>query len=622
MEFVDLTCYNVGEKQLQETELMPMIKNSIRNKLILFLLAATLIPFATSMMVTYWFTKEKVTEDTIRNNSALMLQGKTNVINYLNSVVQASLTVYSNYNSSENFYDILDHKKVIDYTSDKVIKSSLQVMSHSIKEIQQIYLYAKESNMSYLMVNEKGTPSYGKYKELPNFPEGRDVYFDTTHQTHSYGVMLTNYFSPFPVISMHRKIINFAESRVLGELVIDLNMNLITDITKDLYEPGEEDLYILDETGRIIFGPDPAAWGQLLNQDWAKEALASTLDSGSYEWKKGSYAGVNQYEKMKTDFVDWTLVKRVPYAQLYKNARQLTIINTAILSLFLIIAVAGTIYISIRFTEPIKQLIRYITRIQSGQLNTEIDLLRSDELGILANRFHTLIQDLNQMVLKEYRLELANKSNQLMALQAQINPHFLNNALQSIGTLALQHEVPQIYKLISSLAKMMRYSMNTSESIVPLRQELDHVKSYLELQKQRFEQQFDISLDIEDSTYSIPIPKMILQPLVENYFKHGFKPSLGTGHLRIHAAKLVEQHHNVLYIEVEDNGQGMSEERIQEVRRCLKATSTSEDGIGLCNVLLRIRLYYSDEAELQLCPVEPQGLKIIITIPLQKEHNQ
>ncbi len=93
----------------------------------------------------------------------------------------------------------------------------------------------------------------------------------------------------------------------------------------------------------------------------------------------------------------------------------------------------------------------------------------------------------------------------------------------------MQHDAPKVYALISSLAKMMHYSMNTNESVVPLRKEIDHIKAYLELQKQRFEHQFEIIYDIEESTKAISVPKMILQPLVENYFKHGFKPSCDYG---------------------------------------------------------------------------------------------
>ncbi|MFD0692692.1 sensor histidine kinase [Paenibacillus sp. GCM10027628] len=596
-----------------------MIRNSIRNKLILFLLLATLIPFITSVIVSYFFTKQKVTEDTINSSAVLISQGKTNLINYLNSVAQASLTIYTN----EKLYNILERQTDIDYLNEKDISVGLQVMSHSVKEIKQIYLYAAPSDRSYLMVSDIPRSSNGKYENLRPFPQDKVVYFETTHESNSYGIPLSVYFAPSPVLSMHRKIMYSPNNTAIGELVIDIGLDLISEICQNLYTHDQEELYIIDESGFIVFGPDPAKWGQPIEGNWASEAIHSQALRGSYEWTNGRYAGTNVYEKMVTDNVNWTIVKRLPYEQLTKNAKQLTLINSLVLTLFLVVVIAGTVFISIRFTAPIKQLIRYITRIQTGQMNAEIELTRTDELGILANRFHTLMQDLNQMVMREYRLELANKSNQLMALQAQINPHFLNNALQSIGTLALQHDAPKIYALISSLAKMMHYSMNTSESIVTLRKELDHIKSYLELQKQRFEHQFEIAYQIEESTFAIAVPKMMLQPLVENYFKHGFKPGSSTGLLSIRTTKIVEESRQLLIITVEDNGVGMTEERMQEVKSRLNAPSiTDEACIGLSNVLTRIQLYFTDEASLEIGHAEPQGLRIIITIPIKKEDNR
>ncbi|MEC0146053.1 cache domain-containing sensor histidine kinase [Paenibacillus alginolyticus] len=599
----------------------------MRNKLILFLLIATLVPFITSIVVSYLFTKERVTEDTITNNSALISQAKMNILNYLNGVVQASTTIYTGQHLSElgQLYEILQTERDINYMSDKVIKSGLQVMSHSVKEIKQIYLYASVSDRSFLASNDYQNSAKGKYESLRPFPDNKSVYFETTHPSHNYNIALNVYSAPTPVLSMHRKVMYSPSNTSIGELVIDLQLNLISDISQSLFTHNQEELYILDDDGFIVFGPDAAKWGQPLDSSWGNEAIHSGLDKGSYEWTKGPYAGINVYEKMKTDYVSWTIVKRLPYDQLTKNARQLALINSLVLTFFMLIVIAGTVYISIRFTAPIKQLIRYITRIQSGQvqlgeLNADIELARTDEMGILANRFHGLMQNLNQMVMREYRLELANKSNQLMALQAQINPHFLNNALQSIGTLALQHDAPKVYALIASLAKMMHYSMNTNESVVPLRKELDHIKAYLELQKQRFEHQFEIIYDIEESTKAISVPKMILQPLVENYFKHGFKPSSSaSGLLRIQAMKHIVHEDEYLKLIVEDNGIGITEERLREVRNRLNAPSiTDEACIGLSNVLTRVQLYFTDDAFLDVEHVQPQGLRIVIHIPMKK----
>jgi two-component system sensor histidine kinase YesM len=596
-----------------------MFRTSIRNKLILFLLCATIVPFATSIVVTYLFTKEKVTSETITSNSSLIAQGKTNLTNYLESVLQNSLSIYTN----DPLYEIIDVEKEIDYESREEIRYALQVMSHSIKNTHQIYMYLEVSDLSYLMMNGILNSAPGRDpKYTVTFPPNQDVFFEASHPTHTYGMALppyrTSYLSPSSVITMHRKIINFPVNQTLGVLSIDLDLGMIQSISEQLYDQNEEELYILDSTGRIVYGPNKQQWGELMTEKWATDAAQSPDQRGSFDWTNSNFSGIHIYEKMKTDYLDWTIVKRIPYEQLHESARQLTLINSLVLSFFLIIVIIATLYISIKFTAPIKALIRYIHQIQTGNLNVDIDLKRSDELGILANRFSTMMQSINNLIMQEYRLELANKNNQLRALQAQINPHFLNNALQSIGTLALQHQAPRIYALIASLGKMMRYSMNTNESYVPFYKELDHVKSYLELQMQRFEHQLEIEYQIDEDSKSIEIPKMILQPIVENYFKHGFEPSLGIGTLKISSAIIEADEGSHLEILVEDNGQGMSNQRLQEVLTQLSSKQNPE-GIGLRNVLTRLQLYFDPSVRLDIRHRMPQGVQVVLTIPLQKE---
>ncbi|MCP3776036.1 histidine kinase [Paenibacillus sp. MZ04-78.2] len=169
-------------------------------------------------------------------------------------------------------------------------------------------------------------------------------------------------------------------------------------------------------------------------------------------------------------------VKRIPGDYLYGHARTLTMINTVIAVLSLSVATAAVLYVSIRFTHPIKQLIRSMSKIQSGQLEERIEIVRNDEFGILAKKFRTMMETINDLIFREYKLKLANKTTQLKMLQAQVNPHFINNALQSIGASALDNDAPEVYELVSSLGRMMHYSMNTKDTIVPLSQELAYVE--------------------------------------------------------------------------------------------------------------------------------------------------
>src|SRR5690606_32656020 len=208
--------------------------------------------------------------------------------------------------------------------------------------------------------------------------------------------------------------------------------------------------FLFNEQGHVVYASPSNGTTNTDSIDWITDIIEQEQTSGNFQYKDSSFDGIHVYERLPGPRQNWLLVKRIPYEMLYEDARQLTLINSLVLSLFLIIAVIATLYISIWFTNPIKQLIRYITHIEHGRFESSVGIQRSDEIGILARRFQQLMERLHQLILREYRLELANKTNQLKALQAQVNPHFLNNAVQSIGTLALQHADRKVYSLISS----------------------------------------------------------------------------------------------------------------------------------------------------------------------------
>ncbi len=593
---------------------MIRIKGSIRNKLILFMLTATIIPIAASILVTYSYNKETVKKNSIHENSNLIFQGKTNLMHYLSIIDQATLSAYSDY----RVFNILQsgYQGNIDQRSD--LLRAVQLVSRSVSEVAQVHLDLFESGEHFLYVNGRLTSSprqlAGTNTEQRPFA-GYQSYMEATHPAHDYGVTYFPKNEPYPVFTLHRPIYNVPDVRQLGLMSVDLRLDFLERICTQLYNPQYENLYILDENRNIVYSKSSSEWGSKPAYSWLGQL---TGEEGSFEWKEGSQSGMTVYQRMEASYMNWTIVKQIPYSHLYKDARDLTRINAGVYTLFLVIVIVATVVISIRFTAPIQALTAAVNKIQSGQLHVEIDSKSTDEIGVLARRFRIMMQTLNELILREYALKLANRTNELKALQAQINPHFLNNALQSIGTLALQHGENRIYTLIASLGRMMRYQMNTDKTIVPLHQEIDYVKGYLELQQQRFDGKLQVELEAGPEALAIPVPKMTLQPLVENYFKHGYDSTAG-GRIRIAASLSPEEE---LRIEVADDGKGMSLLELAVLREKLRQGSSGgngeDGGIGLLNVIARIRLYYNPLAELKVESPEGGGLRVELYIPLKE----
>lgn len=599
-----------------------MFRTSIRNKLIAFLLIAVVVPLATSIVINYGYTKQTITRERIDVTAALLAQGKENIRHYMDTIHQATLSVYN-----DAKLNAIIETGATDYLSDQETYRALMHMANVVPDIYQVYLYMGLANKPFLMINAllKRVPEPGSPQPLrPEFG-GAEVVVQPPHASHDYGFAPTAYIAPATVMTMHRNIRRVPLTEELGVLSVDVRMQGLRAMAESLYDAKQEQLYMLDASGAIIYGPDEARWGQRLDGSWAAELLAKPEPAGSLFADEGGFKGVQVYDTLQTSYLRWTIVKRIPEEALYRQARDLARINTFVLAAFALLSLVVTIGVAIRFTAPIKRLIGYIGAIQKGNMNVDIDMRRKDEFGLLAARFRSMMQHINNLIVQEYRLELANRTNQLKALQAQIHPHFLYNALQSIGTLALQMNAPHIYRLISSLGKMMRYSMNTTETSVPLAKEIEHIRSYVELQRHRFDERLTLTLALEEETLAAEVPKMTLQPLLENYFKHGFDAAAETAGLIVVRSSFVGD--GMLAVSVEDNGKGAEPERLDELRLLLRRAGTDIEaeleqadraGIGLVNVLSRLKLIYGERANMSVEEKKPHGFKVTITIPWER----
>jgi two-component system sensor histidine kinase YesM len=597
---------------------MVMLRSSIRNKMIVFLLAATLIPILASIFITYSLTTSKVTKETLKSNTDLLYQGKTNLLNYLNVIHQASLIVYKD---ETLFQKIL--YGINDYESDKEIYRAMVLMNYTAKDVEQVHLYFRKSNIHYFVVQDLSFKHFTgiKDKYIPPNLSKSSAYIQPPHHPDNFGIASRPKATADQVITLHSSVYNLAPKEELGTLSLDIRLDGIRAISEQLYSKGKEELYILDEGLHLIYSSNQQVNSKPIQNGWVSQVMNTKAANGNFALHQDDFSGEIIYEKMVTPYVNWTVIKRIPNETLHQTAREVAMINSAIVVMFLILTIIATILIAFQLTAPIKKLIRYMNQIQTGNLQVTIDMDRKDEFGILARRFQLAMNTINEMIIREYELELARKTNELNVLQVQTNPHFMNNALQSIGTLALQKQEPEIYNLITSLGKMMRYSMNTGEPIVSLARELDYVKAYFALQRQRFGEQIQYTVHIDEGLLQLQIPKMILQPLVENYFKHGFDVQTETGAIAIYGENPAGS--SWLWLEVRDNGKGISEVDLKALKERLShakaAWGNGESGIGLPNILSRLKLYYNESANLEVKHGVPDGFCVVLWIPLEKE---
>ncbi|WP_339181604.1 sensor histidine kinase [Paenibacillus sp. FSL R5-0701] len=600
---------------------------SIRTKLIAFMLIATTLPLLASISMTFIQTKTALREQAVEENKRLIYQASTNLNNYVDNVARASLAVYNDPNFLRNLAKIPG-----DYRAVAEVYTTLQTIRAAVPDVFQLYLHSFAANQSTLITNpfpkrEERKQAYSGSLHGKTSGDSPDIWVESAHMSHTYGFKAASPDDPErTVITLHRVIKDIPSTERLGVLAIDLNMNTIAAICGRLYDPAKEQIYVVDGQNQIIY----QGRSEVNHTDALREETASELNiarsgegtaqnvAGHFEQDRSMYV----YQQLGSTYADWTIVKQIPNETLYARATTLTWNNAMIAIAALVLVIVATLFISIRITGPLKQLMRYMNQIQAGRLHVDIHLSSRDEFGVLARHFRDMMDTVNNLILREYRLEIANKTNQLKALQAQIHPHFLYNTLQSIGTLALQQQGQRAYTLLSSLSKMLRYSMR-DQTCVTLREEAEHARLYLELQQERFGDRLEVDLDFAEDTLSVEMPRMTLQPLIENYFKHGADIQPGKGHISLSSRRIND---HWIEIELNNNGPSIPEDKLLEIRGWLHQSHTTtglstqesneSESIGLRNVIRRLQLnsHPGHSARLEINNQEPNGVKITVKL--------
>jgi len=280
---------------------------------------------------------------------------------------------------------------------------------------------------------------------------------------------------------------------------------------------------------------------------------------------------------------------------------------------FLTILLAWRISRSV--TKPIKQLCDVAEQAAKGDFTARADFKTDDEISVLTKRFNHMTKEVGQLVesIKAEQENLRVAESRLM--QAQINPHFLYNTLDTIVWLAEQKQTNEAISVVTSLSDFFRTMLNDGKDYTTVSEEAKHVRSYLEIQKFRYEDILDYEITIDESLYPYILPKLMLQPLVENALYHGIKNKRGKGQIAI----LGYQRDQMLIFTVTDNGIGMNQQQLNKLNtihlKDIEQNEKERNGFGIANIRERIHYYYGDKSHLYFSGREGEGTQVTIELP-------
>ena len=338
---------------------------------------------------------------------------------------------------------------------------------------------------------------------------------------------------------------------------------------------------------------------------------AGSYDEGMIQLENNIYILT---ELIQTYMNDYLYYESVHLSQIQSElTRELQYLIIGTIGGFMILIIAITIYTSYitdGITDPLTKLTNRVKDIKRGDFNQRIPVdAREIELQTLSDGFEEMVGQLNSLIQENKKAERRKRHAELELLQAQINPHFLYNTLDTIIWLIEADKKQESIEMVSALSDFFRFCLSRGKDVITLEEEQKHVLSYLSIQKTRYQDRMDYEVHIPESLYSYSIPKLTLQPLVENSIYHGIKLQREKGSIKVDAVDMGDK----IELTVKDNGAGMSSQRLDEMRTAME--TGEKIGFGLRTVHQRMQLLYGDEYGLTIASTEGVGTTITAVIP-------
>ena len=412
---------------------------------------------------------------------------------------------------------------------------------------------------------------------------------------------------------------NLFPIRDMGTLVISINSDYLYSLMKS--EP--YDIFFCDDRGNIIAAKDRDMMGRNIQES----PIADIQDKDDDIWQI-DYLGNPSRAIVKTFEPGiyngkFKIISIVPVSHIKKQAYDAAFLGIVIILSSLLLA----LLLIVVFTKAIGTRIRRLSQdmhiVAAGNFDIKPSVSGDDEIGRLARDLGTmvggikkLIDENNQINIQKNQLAIKQREIKLKLLANQINPHFLFNALETIRMNAHRKGDEEIAEVVMLLGKIMRKTMEASNELIPLESEMDLVKSYLKIQKFRYQDRINYDIYYENEEFrNCKVLSMTIQPIVENAIVHGLEYKQGEGNISIG----IVQKDGFLVITVEDNGEGMSKERLREVYQSLNETEdVPGKRIGLKNVHQRIKLFYGDEYGLKIYSEKDRGTRVEMVIPADR----
>lgn len=560
------------------------------------IIATVLVSISVSILLTVIFLYRAYSSMVMDDASSISRQQVDFLVSYIDDSLSSTETSLSTWISNNDVKGYLS-KSSVTAGDAAAIQDSLSDLCLDQSDFTNAYLYSTNQKALYHAFSETTDIDYSDITE--------SQWISTIIRSHEFHASLYM-FGQTESLSCVIPIRNVNVKHFTGYCMGKISLRFFSDIFS-LCDYPYGTLYLCDSYGHMIYSTNPDS----------KPTINIGNLSPSNELQTLNHNLVYCQSIPKSDF---RVISICP-DNIYSFANTNTFfISLAVSLLCIFLTLTATIFLLRRFLHPIRSLANTMALSDPDHLKPVPPSGRQDEIGVLEEKYNDMILRIDDMIETQYRSDLAVKDAQLHALQFQINPHFVNNTLQMIGTLAAERDMMDIYSLLSAFSRMFYYCLKFKKETVTLNDELDYLKDYIEIQNGRFPDKLVFYSDIDPRCGTLIIPKMSLQPIIENSFVHSFTGISQKWEIKIEA-RCFDTFYQVTII---DNGCGMNEETLSQIQKKLKDTAYKKPfhtsgSIGLTNVNTRIKLLYGAEYGLKIESRVMQGCRVTLTLPIQEE---
>lgn len=585
------------------------IPGSIKTSIILSFMLLVLIIVLFLSLLTYRYTMWDIESMSINYTMRLLDEVNSNIDSYIDNMKSMGRVIVENTDVRElmSFYN-MHRGEILSYLEERErdelqdrAAAHMDIVANTRSDITNVAIISKYGD---ILLNDR-TKTVNPYSEynLTDWFLRPLSYKDDIIVSPSHVQNLVDGEYKW-VISISKAITNPETGDVTGVMVIDLNYRSIEAICENAQLGKNGYIYLIDSNQNIIFHPQQ----HLVYSGIKSEEIKSVLqldDETPYMRASDS----NIYLRHYSPLTDWSAVGVVNTEELTRN-KSGTIRYYVILScVSILFASVIAVLLSTTITRPIKKLENTMHKVEEGDLSIRSEITINNEIGHLSETFNNMVSRIKQLMEQAVSAEEQKRQIEIKALQAQINPHFLYNTLDTIIWMSASGKNDEVVKVTSALARLFRTSVSNGDSLVSVAMEVQNIESYLTIQKMRYKDKLSYQIDIPAELTALKTPKLILQPIVENAVYHGIKLAPGGGEIRIGARREKE----MLVFTVEDNGVGMTQQQLDTI---FIHKEDTDHGIGVINVNNRLRLLFGERYGLRYTSSPGAGTKVELCLPL------